>query len=637
MSIITILLFFLYTYGFGFILTHLSKVKESEDLIERHIMRIGFGLCAFIVLAVFLNLLHIPLHWGIFLAISLIGVSFFLYKDRANLNSKVAEITSQRLTKKNLIYLALLILFVFNLFMYVKGSFAYEYLEDDDPWTHAREMKFVALEKKLDVGYFRPINYLDPYPPAYASIMGILHQTSPEAQWTIKFFNSLLISLSILFFFFMVKRLTDNSSLALASTFILSMLPSYLSHFIWSHTLIPLLFFLLTYAYLKIEDDSRWLVVSAIITAAIFLTHTRQVIKIGILALFYIGILWAYTKKIPWKVIASGLVGAGISLMWWAFKVGDLIRMVTHSASATDVTGASVAATQSLFGRILARLPFIFSPTGGTGTRAYTFSDFFIAQETNMINAPIGWGIAISLLLLAALIFIAIKYKTLKEKNNLWITLVLAWFIFSFLAVNSATFHLPIGIEAFRTWMFLAIPVSILAGYGIILIGNSAKSLKYPLIIILIILVFLTAGMQKYVHNSSPSWPPGGKWTSGSELSGYLWMKNNLPLNSNVFTYSTQNKVVFGLNMNSCEWCSDYRAFHPTVLEKNVTDVYSWLKAHQYDYIIFGGMEIKYLSGTYGQNETVTMINERLTQISKMPTQFQLVHQEQGFLLFKIV
>ena len=39
-----------------------------------------------------------------------------------------------------------------------------------------------------------------------------------------------------------------------------------------------------------------------------------------------------------------------------------------------------------------------FNPEGGTATRAYSFSDFFIAQKTNMINSPIGIGIIISLI-----------------------------------------------------------------------------------------------------------------------------------------------------------------------------------------------------------------------------------------------
>jgi hypothetical protein len=315
-----------------------------------------------------------------------------------------------------------------------------------------------------------------------------------------------------------------------------------------------------------------------------------------------------------------------------------MLEMLTHgSVGSTAEAGAAVASTTGLLNKIILRLPSMFSPTGGTGTRAYSFSDFFFAQDTNMINAPIGWGIVISILLVAALILIGSRYKKLKETENYWLAAVLGWFIFTFLAVNSATFHLPVGIEAFRTWMVLAIPVSILCGYVIVVMSNSAKQFKYPLLIGVVVLVFLTSGLHNYNHNTNPNWPAGGKWTSGEELQGYIWMKNNIPLDSNVFTYSSQNKVVFGFNMDACVWCEEYREFQPTVLDEDVPTVYSWLKAHDYDYVAFGGMEVKYLGNEYGQELAAEKLNAVVGEMLKQPSKFQVVHQTEGFILFKIV
>jgi len=644
MNIITILLFFVYTYGFGFSITYLFKIKDEADFIEKNVMRLGLGLAMMIVILVILNMFKIPLYWWLILILSQVVVIyalinyFFKKKENAFSSKKIMEF---KFNKTNVIYLLLLLLFSFNLFMYVSGSFSYQYLEDDDPWTHAREMKYVAVEKRLDVDYFRPINYLDPYPPAYAAIMGLMHQTSPDAQWTLKFFNCLLISLSILFFFFLVKSLTKSENIALSSTFVLSLLPSYLSHFIWSHTLIPLLFCVLMYCYIKIDEDKKWWIISGVITAAVMLTHTRQVIKIAIMAGIFFGVKWVYQKKFPKEIIYSAVIGLILSLSWWAFKFTSLMKMLTYSSSsaATNST-ALVNTSQSLIMKFISRFPSMFSATGGTATRPYTFSDFFIATKSNMINSPIGWGIIISLLLILALFLIALKYKKLKEPEYYWISLVGFWFLFTFLIVNSATFNLPVGLEAFRTWMLLAVPVSILAGYGLVLIVNSFKSnlpLKILVLCILILGIIFTAGYQKYYHNTNPNWPPGGKWTSMDELNGYIWMKNNLPLNSMVFTYSSQNKVVYGFNMDACVWCETYRNFQETVINQDLTTVYRWLKTNQYEYLAFGGMEYKYLGKIYGDEIAKNKINAVLDEIAKSPQSFKLVYQNNGFVLFKII
>ena len=59
-----IILFFIYTWGLGFAATML--LKNSENGLERNLMRIGIGLGIFPILAVFLNLVRIPLVWHIF-------------------------------------------------------------------------------------------------------------------------------------------------------------------------------------------------------------------------------------------------------------------------------------------------------------------------------------------------------------------------------------------------------------------------------------------------------------------------------------------------------------------------------------------------------------------------------------------
>ncbi len=643
MSLVSILLFFLYMFGFGFSITYLFKAKEDEDFLEKNVMRLGFGLAVFVVLGVILNLLKVPLYWWIFLVLSQITVLYALYKKRASIKTWLEARSKFQLKKKHIFYVILLLLFAFNLYTYTTGSLSYGYLEDDDPWTYARDVKYVALEKTLDVPYYRGTNHLDPYPPAYVMTLGILHQTSADEQWTIKFFNSLLISLGVLFFFFMVRKLTQSLNIALASTFILSMLPSYLGHFIWSHSLAPGWFFLLIYSFEQLMESKSFLALSAVTYAAILLTHPIQAAIITVLAGIYFAGRWIYFKKFPWEIGLSVVLGVVISLAWWAFKFRKLLAMRLHDEAILQSSGTSTLASG-----ISKALPTLYDPSGGSATRGYSFSDFFIATKNNMINQPIGWGIAISILLVITLVLLAVKYKSFLQRQNYWQAIAVGWFLFMFMDVNATTFGLPFGLNPFRAWALLAVSLSIITGYGLVQLANSfdkIKILKYGVIILLIAAIFFTSGYYKYYHNTNPGWPPGAK-LSISEAQGLVWMKNNLPLDSTVFSFTEgSNRLVFGANMYACVWCDNYRNFkEQNLLEINMTEMHGWLRKNDISYIMFMAKDATAAKKTfYKDNETIDeqqaaqKYEQKLNEAVAMSNKFQPVHQEQGFILLKVI
>ena len=70
MSYLSIILFFVYTFGLGFTIT--SFVKNSNNFLERNLMRIGFGLAFLPFLGLILNLIRVPIDWKIMLALSLL-------------------------------------------------------------------------------------------------------------------------------------------------------------------------------------------------------------------------------------------------------------------------------------------------------------------------------------------------------------------------------------------------------------------------------------------------------------------------------------------------------------------------------------------------------------------------------------
>src|SRR3989338_5904396 len=161
-GILSILLFFICTWGFGFTIT--SFAKKQENFLERHLMNIGLGLGFWVILGLFLNLVGIKLHWAVFLAAGAIYPLYYYIKNFRRL-AESAKAFRPKLTKYSLCILLVVVISIVNLYVYEKGAFSYPYLEDDDSWGHAIGAKYVAVEKSAFSE--KPLRYIDPYPPGY--------------------------------------------------------------------------------------------------------------------------------------------------------------------------------------------------------------------------------------------------------------------------------------------------------------------------------------------------------------------------------------------------------------------------------------------------------------------------------------
>ncbi|MBS3101588.1 hypothetical protein J4204_05670 [Candidatus Woesearchaeota archaeon] len=116
MYILSIILFFAYTWSFGFGFSLLAR--ESEDFLERNIMRIGIGLGSVITFGLLLNLLRIPIDWRIYLLASILLVclrAYIRYKKEANV-LKIPKFSI------NLFSAIVLVLFFMSFYMYAKGE-----------------------------------------------------------------------------------------------------------------------------------------------------------------------------------------------------------------------------------------------------------------------------------------------------------------------------------------------------------------------------------------------------------------------------------------------------------------------------------------------------------------------------------
>lgn len=657
MDFLTIALFFIYTYGLGFSLAKIAE--ESENFLERNLMRIGIGLGAMIVLGLALNIAHVPIDWRIFLAASMAFPLFYIFKNFKSIAGNFR--LNFKITKYDLAILAMLLIFIASFYMYSKGAFSYPWLEDDDSWGHAIGVKYAAVEKKVFAE--NPLRYLDPYPPSYDMLLGILHQTNDSLYWTLKFFNALVISLSIIFFFFFAKELTDKNR-ALFAAFALASIPAFLSHFIWAIALSVPLYFVSFYCTERIKYDKKWIIAAAVMIGAALTISPSHSAYFAIFFAIYAIAKFIAGKKMLIYISSAGFFGVLISfILWWAPAIAR------HGLAGTLKGLGSPPGVNIL-------------TTAGTADRMYALRDFLIAQKENMINNPIGIGLVIFLLVLLAILSIIWKYHAEIKKNKLAIfgifltaasamlfflsetytkyvpkrnvaalapgsvpffeflsgqffmvvflsiilfaiisvivinyknkefkdghlIIALGWLFFAFYAVNASAFYYKL--TPFRVWSILAVPIAIIASEGmfaLIHLFGKSRLAKFAVISLIVAGVLLTSAYQKYAVNTA-QWPPGGFWTSFDEVKGYTWIKDNLPKNSITFTFVNDGPVI-GMDMYTCHWCSSVQEYKAKGFNETAEQNYNWLRKEQYKYIIIDGQTAR----KFGSNETNSKIKD---------------------------
>ena len=656
MGIISVVLFFIYFWGFGFALIKLLRVKEGNFL-ERQLMRTGIGMSVISILAILMSLAGVPLDWRIFLALA---VAFPLVHLARNYKSYKSSGFQIRLKKSDLNVFLLLLIVAGSLQMYASGAFAYPYLEDDDSWAHAGGVKYVTEEKTFRESPYKSFQYVNPYPPAYEFILALMHQTEPSLQWTMKFFNALIVSLSLVYFYFFAKEFTGKRNKALFATFVLAAVPAYQSHFIWASALAMTLFFPAMYALEMIKHDRKWKWVAGVAIAGILVSQPTHPFILFPMILAYMFVKFLAEKNLKAYATAA-LSGIVISLSWWGFKGKAFIRgNSVQSSGQAEV----VAESSGFFGKIISKLPEAFAKNSGTETRPYTFNDFFIAQGTNYITNPVGFGIAVTILAFmggAAMvhkIIISAKSKAPVNSKNANMIIVLLWFAFTFLVVNTMTFNLPVGFFGFRVWMIMAVPFALIATEGMWLfyaamgkksVHNAIEKIihlfgrfygrpglelprermeiagKLLLSVLVIVLITLTSTYQKYEVNTS-NWPWGVTWTSPDEIQAYVWLKN-LPHDTKVFSFITDDFIV-GFDKFSCGWCEAEATYRKEGFNDSPEGTAEWMKNNQYEYVVLGGME----AVKYGENQTLQKVEDFAGS-----GLFKIAHQTRGAFIFKVV
>jgi len=648
--LISITYFFIVTIGFGFI-TDLIVKEWKADFIEKLVIRIGVGIAVIPVVGVILNLLHIPLDWRIFLALS-----FFPF---------IISLITKKFSFKidNKFYTALVFLmFGITAFMYINGSFSYPWLEDGDPYGYALSSKYIAETKTFSTA-FHFSHYAEPYTQGYQIFMGVLNQVNDSIYWTMKFFTSLIISLSILFFFYFAKRFTKNNKIALFSTFALFAIPCWVSHFVFSLNFNMALLPVFLYA---LVSNKNWKFITAIILASALINHTSTGITfVIIMGIYYINKAFV-EENINWDILQAGLIGVLLSALFYipsylrhkevlmqSGGIGGINLIITFLDKIPFVIiGLAVLLALIYFSRkilfkrknivffamlVIVMLVLIIPSNKiidikGTASRDYTFGDFFIANKENMVNNPVGVGIVLMTLFCIGFLIILLNYKKLFLKENLCITSTFVLSIFSILIILGTYFS--ITIIPFRMWTFFAVFASLMIGFTIKILNDIIpKKFQMAFISVIIVLVLFTSFSQKYSINTT-------KWGDDrliipESIDLYVWMRDNLQKDSHVYPLCIRPEVMYGYDMNPKAWDGElaqyaYNPYYTHSLNESLEDNYIFLVKNDMNYVVLGA------SCIVKMKINQTLLENRVNEMTSS-NKFKLIHNTNTELLFEVV
>ncbi|MCB9358475.1 hypothetical protein H6503_00955 [Candidatus Woesearchaeota archaeon] len=614
--ILTILIFFLIIIWLGLGIKYGLGLK-FDNFFEEIVLILGIGLGTFPILGVTLNIINIPLHWGIFLAISAIGIIiWFLKIKKIRFNVEDLDI------RDNWRFAIILVMFLIYFWVMLSGSFAYPYLEDDDPWSHAMSAKYVAVEMTTDEPSTYDFHYLDPYPPSYSIMMGILNQTNNSIYTTLKLVNAILIALGLLFFFFFAKHFLKDETKALFATFILFILPSFMSHFIWSQTLALILFFPAWYCIEKAgrldiksfaKPDkllNKWNITAGIIIASILVTQPSSAFVFMVMtAIMFIVRALNKDYNIAVPVILGSIIAGAIYWIPMMIRYGLRDMLVKVGLMQDYLTGANV------------------DTSGGV---IYSLMDFINAPSASRIDQATGWGWVISLLLLFGIVMVLLNYKKLKSKDHILVALI--WMVFTILGTESNA--LPVKLLPHRFWVFMAIPVAILVAEGMKIILNSFKdkTTKYVVVGVIIAAIVLTSGVPKYLMQTSPTWTAGAD-VSRDEAIGLSWLQNDKGAKTFMMVDWHDGHAI-GNDAFSCMWCTDVVEFRRGIWNKTLDEINAFLDENDYKYLAFGSFTMRNYATRYGADAMQEWIDAFIADLQNS-TYFTVAYQNESVIILE--
>ena len=620
--------FLVVMFAMGFATWRLLGIEEADDG-SKFFLWLATGIVVFMMASTVLGAIG-QANWFVYLLLAAILLAAAYWKD-----SKAGVRYSLRLPMLDLGWVLVCIIFLVYFYVFASGAYAYPWLEDDDPWDHAASTTYVSVFSSYLQPANLPLHYLAPYTPFYDVLMGVLFQLDHSSlQFILKFFNAFLVSLAIPLFFCWAKE-RFGSRTALWATFALAVLPCFMSHFIWAETLAIMLIFPALYFMERFSKEAEegkkkaFGALAAFSIAAVFMTEPFVAVVFGgfmvayIIALALPDLIESRTlnlRKLKQPVIVLG-TGVLISvLLFW----GPMMVLYTPAG---------------LLNHIGFTTSFVTTTTADTGGGlVYGISDFVNAPTASKIDQPTGFGPAMALLLVIGVIaaIYALRSQDKVPSSEGCSThdnaaIMLLWVIYGFVGTEGNLLPLHL-IFPHRFWVFLAIPVAILSGYGVVKLlewtEKNRKGMETILKVVIVAALLYTSAYPKAVVQTA-QWPPGATWASDTQLAGYINLENNLPANTAVFSFCMNDEFAEGVDLAGYPWVEEVNDYKIQSINDSVDGNYAFLKKYGYEYAVIDQSCLKTLSAN--------QVNAKLTALST-DSRFTLVSQLSGqaFITFKV-
>ncbi len=611
-SVFSLAFFLVSSYFLGYTLTH--SILKSADSVERHVMRVGLGISSLPILYVVLESVGVPLRWYSILGISLIRPIII------NLNNPIPTKPHIQVDlHTSIAFLVAALALAASLY----GHYMYSSLEDGGSWEHAVGAKYVSIYGKYtqprDKAYVESgrymAHYLPPYPPAYDVLMGLTHQLNSSINWTLKVFNALMVSLTYLFAYFFVRRLTGNSLAALYSTIVLFALPPFGSHTIWAHTLSIAALFPLFYSVDRIREDKRWSIPSIICLTSSLVIEPLMSAVVGVFYLSHLLSRTLHDRREFQPLLMTGVIGLMLSLLYWVPAYYDPL----FNGSQLGITDNPLHDDQSMGIGNWVRIPS-------------ASETFFPGFRSAMYLQP-GLGVVPVLLLLASIDYLLRRNPLKYLPANPWHTTMLIWLA----STASFLFGLVLPFTPARFWAILAIPTAILSGH---IFANMAgihwipkKHKRLVIIALLIGLVFFSLYPKLSVQISQR---PSELRLLFGDFEAYRYLQG-LPADTLVYNFCANDAYVIGFDKMGLPWDPKIYSSRKDVADLNPERLYSLLKPRGYKYAIFDYACVTRCMVEEGktQNECQDAVYLKLKKLEDS-TRFKLLFSSKTTNAFKI-
>jgi hypothetical protein len=596
-AFLAMVVFTVITLGLGHGVLWLARATRPANPLTAGLETAAVGVAAFSLLGVVLVLVHIPLRVEVYVALAIAGpILSALGLRRAGKRAR-EPVHRTWWTRETLCGALLLALLGCFFAVYYKGATSYPFLEDDDPWLHAQGALYIAKAHTYRVdpslralGYAK---YLEPYPPTYDVLMALMRQVDGSIRFTLKFFNVVLVTLALGFSFLFCKTYLRSDAKGLFATLVLAVLPSFMSHFIWSQSLALCVFPVAMYAALKALDDKTWTLPAVLAIASMMVT--QPVVS------FVFGLVFGL------MVVHLSVDEAADAGSWRLASLAKTRRAVFVGAAGLATSclywGAQLA-TWGLSGILVVKGSEL--TTGWAGKYALTRTTLAetVFPQMGRIDQATGWGPVVTLGLLVGLAcawtVVTAHRRAGTGSSRSWVHAhLIVWFLLLSYAAFAPSFGLPAWGTA-RSWAYLAIPVALLTTEGVFfvamflsaLFGGSA-GVERAVVGLAAVGIVATSAPAK-IATQTAYWPPGVDWVVGPTpegqealgLRGYLQMQDTLPRNTRVYAFCGDARPI-GFDMESSPWVQEEAAFARRGADVTAADAIEFLDTQHYSYFTF--------------------------------------------------